>query len=241
MTQIDVYDSSSGVWATCDVLGYCEGAGKPLTPVEIVMVSQPAAVAANRVNFEDGTFGIFNVATSAVIDPLYGKVGKGCRLTPDGSGLATLTSSSNFPRGKKWASLSMWFRLITQPATSNTYMNLLEIGNTVPAAPKSQFTVFFNHGILTMDFNNTETLSIGSVTDNEWHRIEARVNFGGTQYTALVKLDGGAAQQFTSRNDKTPTTADALWVHYPTVPVDYTMDVDEVLLTTADTDPGWLS
>lgn len=237
--QVDVQTGTG--WSTCDILGY----GANLDPVEALMpppLAEPTSIAANVIDFEDQGYKIFNSVQGAVLSSAYAHSGAyGCRLTPDPStGVASLTSSASFPGGHPWASISLWFRLATLPAYSDTYMNLFEIGNAVPTAPKSQFTVFFKNNVLTCDFNNTETQAIATVTDTGWHRFEARITFGATTYSGQMRLDGGITQTLTSQNNKTVSTAEALWVHYPTVAVDYTLDVDDILLTTADADPGWL-
>lgn len=246
--QIDTYDNTTNTWQLCDILGVGSHDGTWLVPVELLSTpgdtgEEATTIADYSVNFDSGQFGIFNVHSGATLSAAYAHSGAyGCRLTPDpGSGITSLTSSGNFPGGKPWVSFSMWFRLVTIPDPSGTYMNLFELGNSVPAAPKSQFTVFFNNNALIADFNAGENLTItGSLTDTNWHHIESRVHFGATTYTASIRLDGGNVLTHTSANNKTPATAEVLWIHYPNVAVDYTMDVDDVLLTTSTTDPGWL-
>lgn len=246
--QVDVYDEAAADWEVCDIIGVGSHDGAWLVPVELLTVRAgdadgSSSVADYAVNFDTQSYGIFNVHSGAVLDAVYAHDGAyGCRLTPDpGSGITSLTSSSNFPKGKSWVSFSMWFRLVTLPSAADTYMNLFELGNSVPAAPKSQFTVFFDNNALIADFNAGENMTITpSLTDTSWHRIEARVYFGATTYKAYIRFDGGTEMTHTSANDKTPATAEVLWIHYPSTAVDYTMDVDSVLLTTADSDPGWL-
>ncbi len=248
--QIDVYDETITDWQTCDILGVGSHDGTWLVPVELIAAeatatvpTDPSSVAAHAVNFDTQAYGIFNVHSGTTLNAAYAHDGAyGCRLTPDpGTGITSLTSSGSFPGGKRWVSFSMWFRLVTLPGSSQAYMNLFELGNSVPVAPKSQFTVFFKNNALIADFNAGEELTItGPLTDTNWHRIEARVDFGSTTYTAYMRLDGGATLVHTSANNKTSATAEVLWIHYPNVAVDYTMDVDSVLLTTADSDPGWL-
>jgi hypothetical protein len=134
----------------------------------------------------------------------------------------------------------MYFRLVTLPKPTDNYMNLFEIGNTSTATTKSQFTVFFRNNRLVCDFGWKETMDIGPVpTDGGWHLIQAVVHFGSTTYTAQVSYDGSAARTLTSANDKTPESVRILWIHYPGKAVDYTMDVDDVQMSTADTLPDF--
>ena len=248
--QIDIYDTDADDWETCDILGVGSADGTTLIPVEILNLDStgPANItsaASKVVDFENQTYGtIFNVHSGATIGTSYAHSGTyGVRLVPDPStGIASLTSSGgSFPSGYPWVSFSMWFRLVTLPPSSDTYMNLFEIGNTVPAAPKSQFTVFFNNNTIMTDFNNTETMQVAPSIDTNWHHIEARVCFGSTSYIAYIRYDGDTPITHISPENKTPATASVLWIHYPDVAVDYTMDVDDILLSTGSTDQGWLT
>ncbi len=247
--QVDVYDTDTNDWMACDILGVGSRDGTWLVPVELITTNTNAgdgttSIADYVMNFEDQGYGILNIHSGATIDAAYAYSGTyGCRLVPDiSTGIASLTSSGgNFPGGKAWVSFSMRFRLVTQPSPSDTYMNLFELGNSVPAAPKSQFTVYFDNNALIADFNAGEVATVaGSLTDANWHKIEARVYFGATTYTAYIRFDGGTVLVHNSANNKTVATAEVLWIHYPNVAVDYTMDVDDVLLTTSNSDPGWL-
>lgn len=177
-------------------------------------------------------------AVGASISPKYGRDGRrGCRLEPTaatGNCAALVLKEGAFPAGRPWAKFRMTFRLVTLPGQSQTYMNLFEIGNTATVAPKSQFTVYFRRGRLVCDFNSSERFDIAAVPERgTWHTIEAIVGYGGTSYTAQVTLDGEPSGDFTSRNNKQAESVRAVWIHYPTVPVDYTMDVDEVRIETS--------
>jgi hypothetical protein len=66
------------------------------------------------------------------------------------------------------------------------------------------------------------------------------VDYGSTTYTADVSYDG-VARTLTSQSNKTAQSARALWLHYPSVPVDYTMDVDDVKMSTSDTRPDFFA
>ena len=135
----------------------------------------------------------------------------------------------------------MWFRLVTLPKATDTYMNLFEIGNSVVTTPKSQFTVFFRNNRLTCDFDYNETMDIGPVpVDGGWHQLQVIVFYGATSYIAEVSYDGGFAQTLTSANNKTPATVKQLFIHYPGTAVDYTMDVDDILMSTAATQPDFI-
>lgn len=246
LPQVDVLQSGS--WIRCNVLGY--GQGGVLTPVSVVAgkiaAAAPSAVApALSADFNSGVIPSWlNVhpGNISIIPAAAYEGANGARLVRDGSGLASLTSSGgSFPSGHTWASFTMRFKLLTLPDLSDSYMNLYEIGNALTAAPKSQHTVYFNAQKLWLDFDASEKIDLGlQPAVGDWHRVEARVYFGGTAYTAIVRLDGGNPITFTSPANKTPTTADVLWIHYPTTAVDYDMDVDLIGLTTADSDPGWL-
>jgi len=121
-------------------------------------------------------------------------------------------------------------------------MNLFEIGTTSTARTKSQFTVYFRDNRLVCDFNYTERMDIGPVpTVGVWHLIQAVVDYGATTYTAQVAYDGRVVGTLTSANNKQPETVADLWIHYPSVAVDYTMDVDDIKMSTADTLPSFFA
>ncbi len=246
---VDLYDSDLERWQSCEILGVGSSDGSRIIPLEVVVpatsgVSDLVSHAQYDITFDDMSFGsIFNIHPGAAIGAPYARSGAyGVRLTPHAStGISSLTSSGgSFPSGSPWASLSFWFRLVSFPSNSANYMNLFEIGNSVAAAPKSQSTVFFREGSLWADFNYDEAVRLGAISDNEWHRIEARVYFGGTTYIAKFRLDEGAVTTLTSGSNKTPSTASVLWVHYPDVAVDYTVDIDDILMSVGPSDPGWL-
>lgn len=198
-------------------------------------------------DFENGWLGPqVTGSAGASVGRSYAHSGSfGCRLSPatTSSRVAYLTADeSGFELGQPYASFVMFFRLVTAPSPSNTYMNLFEIGSTSTSTDKSQFTVFFRDGALMCDFNWGEALRIAaSPSTGDWHMIQAVVNYGSSRYSARVSLDGGPVQTITSANDKTPQSVRALWLHYPAAAVDYTMDVDDIAMVTASSDPGFLS
>jgi hypothetical protein len=204
------------------------------------------AVAQVDLDFESGAFGLpMTGHKGAVIAREFAHSGTfGCRLDPTtNGGLASITvDRAGFALGMPWAVFSMWFRLVTLPAAGDTYMNLLEIGNTSTLSNKSQFTVFFRTNRLVCDLASGETLDIAPVpTDGGWHLIQAVVHVGGTTYTAKVSFDGAAAKTLTSANNKQAASVKTLWVHYPNTVVDYTMDLDDVLMSTSTTEPEFFS
>jgi hypothetical protein len=208
----------------------------------------PAAFAATAqlsLDFENNSLGApITGHKGATLGPAYAHTGSyGCRLDPTTTygSLASLTvDRSGFALSKPYAVYSMWFRLVTLPKSTDTYMNLFEIGNTSTASVKSQFTVFFKNNRLVCDFGSNETMDVAPVpTDSGWHQIQAIVYFGSTTYTAQVSYDGAAAKTLTSANNKTAESVKILWIHYPNTAVDYTMDVDDVLMSTSDTQPAF--
>lgn len=168
----------------------------------------------------------------------------GCRLAPTTATkkLAYLEIlNSGFEPDQPWATFAMWFRLVTAPKASDTYMNLFEIGNSLSGGgAKSQFTVYFRRNRLVADFNTSELLDLGPVpATGIWHRIQVKVFFGSTRYTADIRYDG-TTHTLVSAKNKTPATVRALWIHYPGTAVDYTMDVDEIRMSTAADEPDFL-
>ncbi len=77
-------------------------------------------------------------------------------------------------------------------------------------------------------------------SNGNWHLIQIIVNFSATTYTAQVGYDGGVPKTLTSANNKTVENVKALWIHYSGTAVDYTMDVDDIEMTTSDTPPDFL-
>jgi hypothetical protein len=222
-----------------------------LTTAAVVTGSWSAAAVATTaqlsLDFEDGSLGApITTHRGAALSPAYAHSGNlGCRLDP-----TTTTSHvacinvdrKGFALNRPYATYSMYFRLVTLPNAADTYMNLFEIGNTSTAATKSQFTVFFRKNRLMCDLAYKETMDIGAVpTDGDWHLIQAIVYFGGTTYTAKVSYDGAAAKTLTSANNKTPESVRILWIHYPGAAVDYTMDVDDVQMSTSLTPPSFFT
>lgn len=231
-----------GAWVTCDILGL--GNGTSLDSVTIAstdVFATPDFLA----DFNDGTIpSFFSTVSNATVDDAYGYEGKGCRLTPNPSpGFATLTMpSSKFPAGVTWASFQIHFRLASLPSNSEQYMNLFEIGNDLSDAPKGQFTCYFNARSLWVDFNLEDAVPINlTPAVGVWHTIEARVSFATNSYSALVRVDGGATQLVSSGANKTPAHVAALWIHYPTVNVDYTVDLDLIKMAVRTSDPGWMA
>lgn len=215
-----------------------------LTPAPVASADTGAQV---DLNFEDYSLGApISSHAGARLGSAYAYSGSvGCRLDPTTTTdeLAYLElNRSGFMLGKRYATYSMLFRMVTAPQSDDTYMNLFEIGTTSTAQAKSQFTVYFRNNRLVCDFNYTERLDIGPMPAlGVWHLIQAVVDFGSTAYTAQVAYDGGATKTLTSANDKTPETVRALWVHYPSAPVDYTMDVDDIKMSTSDTRPAFFA
>lgn len=199
-----------------------------------------------RLTFEDGALGTpVSRHIGASVSPEFAQAGNyGCRLEPlprNGDIAALVINDHAFLPDRPWASVSLSFRLVTLPGSSDTYMNLFEIGNTATTFPKSQFTVYFKHDQIVCDFNSSESAHLAPVPPaGTWHRLDAVVDYGGTQYTARVRFDQGRTVQLVSKNDKTPQSVRALWVHYPNVPVDYTMDLDSLRMLTSGQDPGYV-
>ena len=197
-------------------------------------------------DFEDGTLGPpLTYYIGASVGSAYAHTGNyGCRLDPTTNykELACLEiNQKGFALGMPYATYSMYFRLITLPSPTDTYMNLFEIGNTSTSSPKSQFTVFFRNNRLVCDLNYDETMDLAAMPAiGEWHMIQAVVFYGGTTYTAHVSYDGGPTQTLISANDKTPEYVKTLWLHYPATAVDYIMDVDEIEMATASSQPDYL-
>jgi hypothetical protein len=199
-----------------------------------------------NLNFESGSLGPpITTYRGATLASAYAHTGNfGCRLAPTNtnSNVACLVlDRSGFALYKPYATYTMFFRLSTLPKATDTYMNLFEIGNTSTASTKSQFTVFFRDNRLVADFAYGETMDIAAVPSvGQWHLVQAIVYYGSTTYTAHVSYDGDAARTLTSANDKTAQSVRALWIHYPSVPVDYVVDVDDIQMSTSDTMPGFL-
>lgn len=213
------------------------------------LTSMPAASATTAapvdLNFENQSLGApISAHAGARLGSAYAHSGSvGCRLDPTTTGgrLAYLElTRSGFMLGKRYATYSMYFRLVSAPSPSDYYMNLFEIGSTSTAQTRSQFTVYFRANRLVCDFNYSERLDIGPMPAlGVWHLIQAVVDYGSTTYTAQVSYDGGPLTTLTSANDKTPQTVSALWLHYPSASVDYTMDVDDIKMSTSDTRPDF--
>ena len=223
-------------------------AGCAAFAVAVDLGSAPARAATPELNldFENGSLGApITGRAGAALSGDYAHTGNlGCRLAPSttSTGVAYLTvDRSGFALYQPYATFLIFFRLVTPPNTADTYMNLFEIGNTSTAGTKSQFTVFFRNGDLMCDFNWNEVMRIDATpAPGDWHMIQAVVNYGSSTYTAKVSLDGAPAQTLTSANNKTPQTVKALWVHYPGVAVDYTMDVDDIRMVTSSSEPDFL-
>jgi hypothetical protein len=208
----------------------------------------PAAAASTAqvvLDFENDSLGApITKHKGARLGRAYARSGTyGCRLDPTTttSGIACLTvDRTGFALHKPYATYSMYFRLVTLPSRTDQYMNLFEIGNTSTAVHKSQFTVFFRNNRLVCDFAYRETMDIAPVPPaGGWHLIQAVVFFGATTYNARVSFDGGAVRTLTSANNKTAEDVSALWIHYPGAAVDYTMDLDDTLMSTSSTRPGF--
>jgi hypothetical protein len=207
----------------------------------------PTSTAAQLdLNFDNASLGTsISRHAGARIGRAYGRSGgQGCRLAPTQANhdLAYLiVDQSGFGPGKPYATFSMYFRLVTVPAAKDKYMNLFEIGNTSTAATKSQFTVFFRDNRLTCDFGYQETMDIAAVpAPDTWHSIQAIINFGARTYTAEVRYDDSATKTLTSGDDKTPQSVKVLWVHYPSAPVDYVLDIDKLKMATSMQIPTFL-
>lgn len=213
-----------------------------LTPMPSASATTAAQV---DLDFENQSLGApISAHAGASLGSAYAHSGSfGCRLDPTtnrGSVAYLELYRSGFLLGKRYATYSMYFRLVSAPLSSDYYMNLFEIGTTSTAQTKSQFTVYFRANRLVCDFNYSERLDIGPVPAlGSWHLIQAVVDYGSTTYTAQVSYDGAPAMTLTSANDKTPVTVSALWLHYPSTVVDYTMDVDEIKMSTSDTRPDF--
>jgi len=199
-----------------------------------------------NLNFASGSLGWpFTYHVGASVSTEYAENGeRGCRLQPrasTGDLAALVVSDTGFLAGKPWVTMSLRFRLVTLPKASDTYMNLFEIGNTTKKAPKSQFTVYFKHDAIFCDFNFNETVRLAPVpTVSTWHTIDAIVGYGETTYHAEIRLDEASPVELTSKNDKSIESVKSLWIHYPTVPVDYTMDIDRLRMFTSSTRPSFL-
>jgi hypothetical protein len=206
-----------------------------------------ASTAQVDLDFENGSLGApITTHKGARVGSAFAHTGNyGCRLHPStatGNVACLMVDRSGFALNKPYATFSMYFRLVTLPKPTDNYMNLFEIGNTSSASTKSQFTVFFRNNRLVCDLNYRETMDIGPVpTDGGWHLIQAIVFFGATTYNAQVSYDGAAATTLTSANNKTVESVRILWIHYPHAVVDYTMDVDDVLMSTSDTAPSFFA
>lgn len=224
--------------------GVASCSGPPESTPKRSSTPQPKGV---TLNFGDGSLRApITGHVGAKVGREFGKTGRyGCRLKPRKSNdnLASLVvDRAGFAPDSPWATFSMSFRLVTQPKRSDQYMNLFEIGTTATKFPKSQFTVYFKKGILVCDFNSSELMEIAPMpTAGTWHKISAVVNYGASVYTARVRFDGQATKKLQSKDDKTPEVVSTLWIHYPKVPVDYTMDIDEVRMTTSKIQPSFLS
>jgi hypothetical protein len=199
-----------------------------------------------HLNFESGALGYPVTAhRGAHIGRAYAHGGRyGCRLDPwstEDRRAFLEVDHAGFAQHMPWAVFSMYYRLGSLPYKRDQYMNLFEIGNTSHSVNRSQFTVFFRNGTLTCDFGYGETMAIAPPPKGpgKWHHIEAKVFFGGTRYVAHVRYDGGDIKTLTSSANKTPQSVKTLWVHYPNVAVDYTMDIDQILMTTSTSKPYW--
>lgn len=197
-------------------------------------------------DFEEGALGppITSYAGASVASAYAHRGSYGCRLHPTSltNGTAYLeVKRSGFVLGRPYATYSMWFRLVTLPKATDSYMNLFEIANTSTSTAKSQLTVYFRSGRLVCDFAYGERMDLAPVpVDGGWHQIQTIVHYGATTYTAQVSYDGGPTRTLTSADDKSAQTVSALWIHYPKGVVDYTVDVDDIQLATTSTWPGFL-
>jgi hypothetical protein len=75
-------------------------------------------------------------------------------------------------------------------------------------------------------------------TFGTWVLIQAKVFFGGTTYTADVRINGAAQTQIDTVG-QTATTARGFWLGAATAKT-HDQDYDDVLLVLGDTDPGWV-
>lgn len=230
-------------WVLADILGVGEGGVLRGVNVLDLAVSPAPPVPELAADFNNGQVpSFFNVHSGVSVIPAAAYSGaNGARMTPDGSGITSLTcSGAQFPPGKPWVGFKMRFRLNSLPGATQQYMNLFELGNALVSSPKSQFTCFFDRGTLKGDWNAGEEQSIAATPAvGGWHLIEVRVGFGATSYQSRIRFDGGAVITFNSPATKTPTTASVLWIHYPGTAVDYQMDVDDIALVTSASDPGF--
>lgn len=196
-------------------------------------------------DFETGSTSQWTFQQGATVDRTHTYRGMyGCRLAPDPTtNYACLTcGTSIIPQGHPWASISFRFRLIQKTATSKTYTNLFEIGNTLTQAPKGQFTIYTNNGALVADFNTSDmTVVDPNPSVGEWHLLEARVFFGATAFQAYIRYDGRLLPMKISDNTQTAASVQALWVGYASTVTDQTVDVDDVRLWVGDIDGGFLN
>ncbi len=224
-------------------------AGLATAAVGVDLAAAPAASATTPqlvLDFEDGALGapITSHGGASVASAYAHRGSYGCRLRP--TSLTNRTAylevrRSGFALGRPFATYTMWFRLVTLPKATDSYMNLFEIGSTSTSSEKSQLTVFFRSNRLVCDFAYGERMDIAPVpVDGGWHQIQAIVHYGATTYTAQVSYDGGPTRTLTSADDKSPQTVSVLWIHYPRGVVDYTVDVDDIQLATTTTWPGFL-
>jgi hypothetical protein len=231
--------------------GFLVGGGV-LTAAVAANFERPAAAHAAtaaqvNLNFDSGSLGPpITFSRGATLASTYAHTGSyGCRLAPTSGNnniACLIVDRSGFALYKPYATYTMFFRLATLPNATDTYMNLFEIGNTSTASIKSQFTVFFRNNRLTCDFAYGETMDIAAVPSiGQWHKIQAIVYYGATTYTAHLSYDGGATKTLTSANDKTVQSVKVLWIHYPSVAVDYIVDVDDIQMATSDTMPSYLA
>lgn len=226
--------------AMVSAVSACSG-GDPKKPATASTTSQQL-----HLDFESRSLGRpITHHVGATISPAFSQGGRyGCRLEPLPSNherAALAIDGTGFAQDKPWAAVSISFRLVTLPKPSDAYMNLFEIGNTATAYPKSQFTVYFKHDTVVCDFNASESMQITTMpVVGAWHRFDVVVGYGASTYTARVRFDGGAVKELVSKDNKTAQSVRSLWIHYPTVPVDYTMDVDDVRMVTSSTRPDFL-
>lgn len=194
------------------------------------------------VSFDDGTTGGFGVVQGATVGSSYAHDGaNGCRLAPAaGTSYATLTYSGLDGDGYTWAVFRGWFRVVTKTSDSNTFTDLIEIGNELTVAPKGQFTVYTNSGDLGVDFNTSDFSVIDpAYATGVWHFLEARVFFGDTTFVAHVRYDG-VEYLHTSSNEQTATALKVLWIQYPSTVTDQTVDWDGIKFWGGNFDPGYL-
>lgn len=200
-----------------------------------------------HLDFENGRLGPpITQHVGAKISQDFARTGRyGCRLEPlkrNDDHASLVISKRGFGQGRPWADITLNFRLVTSPKASDKYMNLFEIGTTATKFPKSQFTVFFKHGKLMFDFNSSESVELSDLPAiGTWHTVRAVVGFGDTTYRARVQFDDDPVKKLASKDDKSAETVKALWIHYPTVPVDYTMDIDDLKMGTFEEQPAFPS